>query len=250
MPNLAAGGGNPSGFNQSGGVAPIPNSGQLGQVGGNNNPLIAPMPSQQQWPGVSSPYSFAANGTSAPMGGAPTGLNPWTSLGLDKTNSNNLFRAFKDAGVPSGLAEAMAGFMGSGAGFNPQVLNAIFASLQPQISRGQSDIMEQFGSQGLGMSSPAAIGMGDFMSQVNLNEGQIASQLYEQSIQNYMKVLLGGSGYSSQDHPGFFQSLGESLLSSGIKAGLSGLGGGITSAAGGGSFGGGFASGFGSALGG
>jgi hypothetical protein len=208
--NPAAGGGNPSGFNVNQ-VAPMPvgnHGGQMGVPGPSNNPMISPMPSQQQWPGMSSPYSFPANGTPGPMSGVKMGQ----AMGVNADNSDQIRRGFIDAGVPSGLASLMAQFMQNGAGYNPAVLQQLFAQLQPQINRGAANINEQFGSMGLGMSSPAAIGLGDFYSQVNLNEGQMASQLYEDSVKNYMQVLLGGSGYQSQSHPGYWENLGEALM--------------------------------------
>jgi hypothetical protein len=92
----------------------------------------------------------------------------------------------------------LAAFIANGAGYNPQVAQSLLAALQPGIERGQANIMEQFGAEGLGSSSAAAIGLGDFMSQATLDEGQILSNLYEQSVQNYMQVLLSGKEQPSQ----------------------------------------------------
>ncbi len=209
--NPAAGGGNPSGVNT---VSPMPvtggGSGVMGVPGQSGNPLLAPMPSQQQWPGMSSPYSFSANGPASSS--APQGITMGQDMGVNADNKSQITRGFIDAGVPSGLANLMTQFMLNGAGYNPQVLQQMIASLQPQVNRGEANIMEQFGSEGMGMSSPAAIGMGDFLSQVNLNEGQMATQLYESAVQNYMQMLTGGSGYQSQSHPGYWENLGEALM--------------------------------------
>lgn len=217
MAQNPAAGGNPSGFNANQ-VAPVTgaNPGVLGSVGGSGNPIMAPFPNGQSWPGVSSPYSFPANGSGA--GVLPGGVGAGSSAGMFGGHGEDIARGLRDSGVPSNIASSLAAFLKSGAGYNPQVLQSIFAALQPQVNRGEADIMEHFGSMGLGMSSPAAIGMGDFLSQVNLNEGQIATQLYEQSVQNYMDIL---SGRQSQDHPGFWEGLGESLLG-GVLGGISG----------------------------
>lgn len=229
--NLAAGGGNPSGFNQQQ-VAPVPGGGGgvMGDMGG-YNPMMPQMPSNQQWPTLSSPYSFSANtggsGAPAPM------VNPMMG-NMGGALGENLARGFRASGVPTNIAGSLADFLKSGAGYNPQVLQALIAQLQPQIQRGQADIMEQFGGMGLGQSSAGAIGMGDFMSQVNLNESQMATQLYEQAIQNYLQVMLGGTNYQNQQHqPGFWESFGENLLGKGVGA----LMGGVGSLAGGGGFG-------------
>jgi hypothetical protein len=156
-----------------------------------------PAPSTAGDPGGSgiSGGSFPAN-TVAPSGSGGssgiTGTNLAASLGFDGVSEGSFLNAMSAAGYGSGVGQLLWNFLQSGAGFNPQALQALFASLQPQISRGTAQIQEQFGAEGLGSSSPAAIGMGDFLSQVNLNEGQIAAQMYEQSVQDYMSVLTGG----------------------------------------------------------
>lgn len=238
--NYAAGGGNPGGFNGAGGIGPVPTTGVMGDSGG-YNPLMPTMPSNQQWPGLSSPYSFGAN--SNPSASAPMPNSVVGNLGGALTP--NLQRAFTDAGAPSGVAASLADFLKSGAGYNPQILQSLIAQLQPQISRGETDIMGQFGGAGLGQSSAAATGMGDYLSQVNLNESNMATQLYEQAINNYMQVMLGGSNWQSQSSPGFWQTLGEGLLSNVLggagQAGTSIVDKGITNMGGGGassSFGG------------
>ena len=54
--------------------------------------------------------------------------------------------------------------------------------------------MNQFSTTGNRFGSGAQIGLGDYLSQVNLNEGQLETQMYEQSINDYMSVLLGTAG--------------------------------------------------------
>lgn len=179
------GGGNPSGYNMTGGGT---SPGSNPSLGGPMNPIGPVFPSGQNMPATDQNYySFPANtgGTTTPAG-IP---NPTTS-GLP-TGTGDLARGLRDSGMPSDIANALASFLQSGAGYNPQVLQSIFAQMQPQIERGRANIMEQFGSMGLGMSSPAAIGLGDYYSQVALDEGMIASQLYEQSVQNYLSILTG-----------------------------------------------------------
>lgn len=179
--------------------------------GSGGNPFLPGFPTGQSMPAP----NFPANGAAAPWNPNETGAlwsgsggsssvpgqaegGPISSL-WGPSSWENTVKGFKGEGVSTGIAQDLASFLQSGSGYNPAIVNgliqSIFASLQPQISRGKADIMEQFGSMGAGMSSEAAIGMGDFLSQVNLNESNIASSLiynaYNQSVQNFMQTLLG-----------------------------------------------------------
>lgn len=235
-------GGNPSG-NQNlvptTGLMPTP------AIGGQTNPLIPAYPTGSSAPSL----PFTANtggGTGDPnqLLAALSGMNVGADIGTGGPNqsgtyANALRGAFHKAGFSNPLAALIVQFLQGGAGFSPQVAQSMIAALQPQIARGSANIMEQFGAQGLAGSSPAAIGLGDFQSQAVLNEGQILSQLYEQSVQNYMNVLMGGKEPTNQQGGvgsmiggllGGAGNLGKGLSSLGIN-----LGGAGASAAGGGS---------------
>ena len=138
-------------------------------------------------PAYASPY--AASGATADLaglGGGPGG----TALGMGyNAGTTALAKSLQSSGYRGGVGTALADFLQSGAGFNPQVAQAMIAALQPQFAKGQANLMEQFGSQGLAMGSPAALGMGDYMAQENLDVGTLLSGMYEQSVQNYMGVL-------------------------------------------------------------
>ena len=58
--------------------------------------------------------------------------------------------------------------------------------------------MEQFGAAGARDSSSAQLGLADYLSQVQLNEGDIMSQMYMQSYNNYMNQILGLAGPMEQ----------------------------------------------------
>jgi hypothetical protein len=193
-----------------------------GVLGGATNPFAPSMLGTGQGAppitsGSTSVPSFPANGPggsspTAPFditqllglvgGGGTTGPNGYPSGTIGGANFANLGKGLSQSGYKSGVANALAQFLFSGAGYNPQVANALIAQLQPQVSRGEADIMEQFGSHGLANSSAAAIGLGDYLSQVNLNEGEILSQLYEQSVQNYLSVLTGAKQPQQQQGAG------------------------------------------------
>jgi hypothetical protein len=184
-----------------------------GAIGSQTNPLLPGYPSGQAVPstGAVSPTSGV---TPAPFS---ANAGPYGSTGLPNIGSalpgTNVSGGLQQAGYPGSVADALSQFLQGGAGYNPQVAQALLASLQPGIERGSQQIVEQYGASGLGNSSAAAIGLGDYLSQANLNEGQILSGLYENSVQNYMNVLTG----AKKQGPG---TLGD------ISALLAGLGGG------------------------
>lgn len=250
-----AGGGNPSGFNTGGGIDAI-------RGGPHTSLMPAPFPSGQNVPsifsnsarmkdtggpqstaGISgsghfnpSQYLFPTNTPNQPtnLGGiGATGGNAGDPNGFSAQPLNSITQGFKNAGFSKGLAGLLTAFLQNGAGFNPQIAQALINAMQPQVDRGLAQIQEQFGVEGLGMSSPAAIGMGDFLSQVNLNEEQIFAQMQEQATQNYMEVLLAGKQQPKQ--PSGIGALlgGAGQLASAIPglAGMAGIGGGAAASA-------------------
>ena len=198
-------------------VPPSPMSLGSQSIGGNTNPFL-PVPSTGQTvPTITNSASMPANGTpmgtTAPgtLGGTPlVGQGGLLSPGTGTPNSS-LMQGFKNAGVPAAIAAELAKFIQGGAGFNPQVAQALIAAMQPQVERGTENIMEQFSAMGNRFGSPAAVGLGDFESQVNLNMGQIFSQLYEQSVTNYLEVLMGAGKKAPTFGSTFQQSLAGSL---------------------------------------
>jgi hypothetical protein len=192
MPNVFTGSPNPSGVN-----TPVPSVGATPTpaIGGNVNPLIQSYPAGTAAPGPTSTfpaYTTAGTDTNA-ITNALSQLNPGAALGGPGSDwTHTLIGAFHKAGFSSPIAAALANFLSTGAGFNPQVVQSLLAALGPGIASGRANIMESFGAEGLGSSSPAALGLAGFDAQVTLDEGQIISQMYEQSVQNYMDVLLSG----------------------------------------------------------
>jgi hypothetical protein len=154
-----------------------------------------------QFPGGAStpPISSSIN-NAAPAPGGLANSNVASMLGMGGVNGswapnqNDFIKAMHKAGFSAGDAALLFNFLQSGAGYNPQVAQALIASMQPGVQRKEADILEQFGNMGLRGSSSAQLAMGDFLAQEQLNEGQIFAQMYEQSVQNYMNVLLAGKG--------------------------------------------------------
>lgn len=90
-----------------------------------------------------------------------------------------------------GIGDFLAQFLSGGAGFNQQAINQLLASLQPGIERGTQSLMDEFSASGNRFGSGAQLGLGDYLSQVNLNEGQIEAGMYEKSLSDFLSVLTG-----------------------------------------------------------
>lgn len=133
--------------------------------------------------GVTGPGASAGSpGIGGQIAGQPTTATDW----------NNMYNQLKKT-YGSGTAAALVDFLNSGAGYNQQAINNLLASLQPGVERGTESLMSQFSASGNRFGSGAQIGLGDYLSQVNLNEGQLVSQMYETAVNDYMNVLMGVS---------------------------------------------------------
>lgn len=154
-------------------------------------------------PGSSTTPAFPANGPGptnllTPPAGPQTNVGTAAQSpigGINLASSKDLSRLFDSLKKTygDGAAHLLLNFLTTGAGFNQDAINNLFASLQPQIERGTENLMSQFSASGNRFGSSAAIGLGDYLSQVNLNEGQLETQMYEQAINDYLNVLMGTS---------------------------------------------------------
>lgn len=189
-------------------------------IGGNTNPML-PVPAG----GTSMAPMTNPSGNVTPMpanagGGAGGAVPPLdvnavlgnADIGRGTPGGYSLWRGFMKMGYPSGIAGLLAQFLAGGAGYNSQVAQNLIAQMQPSIERGTENIMEQFSAMGNRFGSPAAVGLADFQSQVQLGIGEILSNLYEQSVQNYLQVLMGStSGRNEHKKPGIFQQIQQVL---------------------------------------
>lgn len=191
----------PGATSSSGANPLLPSAGTSTAAPTSTNPLTAGFTS-------SSVPTFGANGPGAvSLTGAPT--MPATNAGqaasspigglstMSPHDISKLYSGLKNT-YGDGTAHAILDFLTSGAGFNQEAINNLFAAMQPQIERGTESLMNQFSTTGNRFGSSAQIGLGDYLSQVNLNEGQLESQMYEQAIQNYLGVLMGTAGAQAQ----------------------------------------------------
>src|ERR1700675_1864991 len=212
------------------------------------SPLLPPPGTSPAAPTSANPYSagFGANsGPYAPtnLAGPPVPGAPTTNVGaaaqspiggmnmMSPTDLGRMFDGLKKT-YGDGMAHEIMNFLTSGAGFNQSAINNMLAALQPGIERGTESLMEQFSTSGNRFGSGAQIGLGDYLSQVQLNEGEVETQMYEQSINDYMSVLMGTAGQAAQNKansPGIMDTIG-----SAIGLGSQGAGGLLAAGVGGG----------------
>lgn len=187
-------GSNPGGVNMA---VPSPYSSNTPAIGGGTNTFLPAAATGQSVPSSTSPINSTATSTGVPSFANLPGLLGFGQGSSDPTH--DITKALGKAGFSAGIAGELADFLQSGAGFSPDVVNAMIAAMQPGILQGEANISEQFSNMGMRGGSPAAYAMGNYMSNVQLNEGQIWAGMYEQSVQNYMNVLLAGKGNPPQN---------------------------------------------------
>lgn len=179
------------------------NFGNNGMFGGMNIPGVASGTQNQPSGGMGSMIPGATNTSTLPFLGFPAnntnafGGNFFSS-GSSVPGGSSMFpgfpqvqgSVFKDL-YGHGVGDALQQFLNSGAGFNQNVVNAEMNAAMPLEARGIENIMNAMGGHGLGSSSTAAIGIGDFESQFNAQLQSMFAQQYEQSVDRYLKVLMG-----------------------------------------------------------
>ena len=190
--------------------------------GGTTPPAAAP-----SFPANVGPYPSTTNLGTA---GGPSGTQFGGFLqGMTQKDISRLFSSLKST-YGDGMAHLILDFLQGGAGFNQQAVNNLLASLQPGIERGEENIMEQYSAMGNRFGSPSAIALGDFLSQVNLNEGQLVTQMYEDSLNRFMDVMVGTGGAIAKQRassPSIFDTIKGAL---GMAPGAAGAASGIISA--------------------
>lgn len=147
-------------------------------------------------------FNFPAYGN-PPMGGTPFpayNAGPYNATNLAGLNSGLGFAYGQGYGTD--LYNMLGKAYGRGAGqlignilsgglYNPQVAAAYLNAQQPGIARGEAGVLGAFGDAGARFSSAAALGLGDYESQVQLNQQQMLAQLFQNAQQEELG-LLGG----------------------------------------------------------
>lgn len=138
---------------------------------------------------TSAPNTSGLN-AGGPYAGAPNSGLMSLSTGITPTSSTlqgNQLREYQRA-YGKGTGQAIFDMMQKGL-FNPQVAQAMLAAQQPGIQRGQADILNAFGRSGSRFSSAAALGLGDYNSQVQLNQGQLLAGMYQNAQSEQLNFL-------------------------------------------------------------
>jgi len=228
-PKAAAYSNDPGSFNSipSAGTHMPLQSGMFGDVGfnvtdfggiwnGQSQSSIAAGTQGQPSGGFNTPYT--SSGVPGSTMSSPFGdfSSLFTANGTQNLNPSSLFGGSSSLGVPGsgggfpglpqvnghdldkiygkGVGQAIAQFLNSGAGFNQNVVRAEQNAAMPIEARGRENIMNAMGGHGLGTSSSAAIGLGDFETQFSSQLENLFAQQYEQSVSNYLNVLMGVKG--------------------------------------------------------
>lgn len=155
------------------------------------------------------------------LAGAQTGAMGSLFQGMTQKGLNDMYHELNKT-YGEGTASLIMSFLMSGAGFNQSAINNLFASLQPGIERGTESLMEQFSTSGNRFGSGAQIGLADYLSQVNLNEGQLETQMYENSVSNFINTLMNVGGKNSQriaNSPSTLDTIMQGLKLGGAAAG-------------------------------
>lgn len=189
---------------------------QTTSASGSTNPYSAGSTTGTAVPGsTSSSSTYVPTGATADLLSAG-GISPQAGAGF--TGSlQDLVKGFEASGMTRQTASLLAQFLMGGAGYNPQVANALIAQMQPSIQQGTESLMEQFSAEGNRFGSPAAYGLGSYNAQTNADIGSMLSQLYEESVSNYMDVLMGMPSQNNTASTG-------DILSSVANMGLSSVG--------------------------
>src|SRR5882724_804505 len=222
----APGGANPflpqssTSLSSSGPVSGNPFAG--GAVPGAPVPGISP--AAMTTPGINAGgYPSTGGGMISPSGSAVPGPGNYQTTasqspigGISLMSQKDLSRMFSSlkSTYGDGMAHMIMDFLMTGAGFNKDAVNNLLASLAPGIERGQENLMEQFSVSGNRFGSGAQIGLADYLSQVNLNEGQLITQMYEDSLNKFMEVMMGTSSQHAQleaGKPGIWDTIGQGL---------------------------------------
>src|SRR5579859_899897 len=203
----------------------------FGTMPGNNAP--PPIPSMFNTSGNQNAVGFGgSNFPNYPVFGSPnTGIpSPSSNLPLfgSGTNSgiNSLFNDpladyynfpgfWNQVGKAYGKNTSQALQAELGMLFNPSTAEAFINAMQPSINKGEASVLSAFGAEGSRFGSAASLGLGDYLSQANLNEQQTLASMYMQAQQDQLQLIEGmmPTLHAEQANKGgFWADLGHGLL--------------------------------------
>jgi hypothetical protein len=163
--------------------APLPIPGGFGNPTGANTGFASNPSTPFPVSSVGGPsYNIGSFGSGTSLQGLNTGLNA-SNPSWNQNLFNELGRAYG-----KGTGQMLGDIFSNGL-FNPQVAAAFLNAQQPGIARGMADIQGSFADAGARFSSAAGIGLGDFQSQVQLNQQQTLASLFENAQQEQLSLL-------------------------------------------------------------
>jgi hypothetical protein len=174
------------------GGMPLPLPSMLPYQQGNNPAPSLPGGGTGTAPGAGSPIINRTNsGANTPSaGGAALGV-PTTTGG-----ENKLLQTLNKA-YGAGLGTMLYNFLAGGAGFNQTAINNLIASLQPGFELDQQNLLSSFSAGGNRFSSGAQLGLSNLQGAEQLDVGNLETQMYEQSVQDFINVMLGAMSGSN-----------------------------------------------------
>src|SRR5580692_1958063 len=161
---------------------------------GTSNNAPPPIPGNTNPTGTNNGVGFGGNFPSYPMFGAPSTSPTTPSANAGVFNSgdfsslynnlsmpyNSTFAPFyNEIGKAYGEGTSQAIFQEMNNMFSPQVAAAFLNAMQPGINQGAASVENSFGAEGSRFGSAAALGLGNYESQANLNEQQTLASMYE-----------------------------------------------------------------------
>jgi hypothetical protein len=156
--------------------------------GVNTNFPNYPMFGNPHTTGVVSPMSNMPAFSATNMQGLSTGLAGPLS-GMPGNPGDHLYKELVRA-YGKGTGASLFQMLTAGQ-FNPQTASAFLNAMQPGVARGESSLLNAFGAEGSRFGSAAGLGLGDYESQVNLNEQQTLASLYMNAQQEQLSLLSG-----------------------------------------------------------
>jgi hypothetical protein len=145
----------------------------------------------------------------SPAGGSSGYVTPMANQGIYGTGSSgsgmqglSSGNGLPYGGADFGLMGELDSAYGEGVGhsidsiltqglFNPQVAAAYMNAMQPAYNQGIATQEQAFGAEGARFGSAAALGIGNFASQFDLNEQQTMATMYMQAQQEQLSLLEG-----------------------------------------------------------
>lgn len=178
-PTPVFGGTNPTGMLPAG-------FGSKNSSGFPNYPMYGGMSNGVVTPSANMPV-FGMTGGGGSSSNGMAGLS--TRMDLGTKLDGNMLREFERA-YGKGSGQLLYNIFNNGL-FNPQVADSFLNAMQPSINQGQQSILNAFGAEGSRFGSAAALGLGNYLSQANLNEQQTLASMYMQAQQEQLSLLSG-----------------------------------------------------------